>query len=180
MIVGLTGLHGAGKSFLAQIMHDKIGWEVVIKRDVLRMIYEKSDPVDGLTWEEWYRVLYAKIGAYKMMCMVIDEARISERKSIVVIDSIHNTDEWRAVKHLHSEAILVGVFSPREIRQSRNTLKDVELDVKRIIYWHENVLGEFSCLLSEVEWAFSGCNPPQSQLRKCHLLKNYLNKRQLS
>jgi len=179
MIIGLTGLHGVGKSFLAEIMSNKLKWRLVNKRNILASMYQKANPVDELTWEEWYRKLYGKIGAFNVMSLILSKLseKESEGKMPIVLDSVHNTDEWRAIKYAYPESILVGVFSPKRVRFSRNDQGDEELDTKRIIYWHENVLGEFSCLLSEIEWAFSGCNSPGLQLRECHILKDYLEKR---
>ncbi|MFA6119700.1 MAG: hypothetical protein WC688_07290 [Parachlamydiales bacterium] len=177
MIIGIAGLHGAGKSFLANIMSTKLKWRVVNKRDAMKKIYKKQPPVDDLTWEEWYRVLYGKVGAFNMMVMILDELIKEKRCFPIILDSVHNTDEWRAIKYAYPESILVGVFSPKRVRSARNEQGDEELDTKRIIYWHENILGELSCLLSEVEWAFSGCDSANLQLRKCYALRDYLNKR---
>lgn len=176
MIIGLTGLHGAGKSFLANIMSTRLKWRIVNKRNVMKEIYEKQAPVDDLTWEDWYRVLYGKVGAFNVMTMIIEEFVQEKERFPIVLDAVHNTDEWRAIKYVYPESLLVGVFSPKKIRIARNDQGDAELDVKRIIYWHENVLGELSCLLSEVEWAFSGCDCSDLQLRKCHALRDYLKK----
>lgn len=180
MIIGLTGFHGAGKSFLADIMRNKLKWKLINKRDVLRKMYDKHPLVDDLTWEDWYKTLYGKLGAFKVMIMILDELNKENKQGApVVLDAIHNTDEWRAIKYAYPESILVGIFSPKRIRLTRHNQGDGELDKKRLIYWHENVLGEFSCLLSEVEWAFSGCDPYDFQLRKCFILRDYLKERKL-
>ena len=174
MIIGITGFHGAGKSSLAEIMSKKLDWISINKRDVLRELYGKNQPVDNLTWEEWYRVLYGKVGAFKVMCMILDDLKINQNNTPIVFDSIHNMDEWRAIKYICHDAILVGVFSPKGVRASRNSQQDEDLDAKRILYWHENVIGEFSCLLAEIEWAFSGCDTSAVQIKGCYALRDYL------
>jgi len=176
MIIGLTGLHGAGKSFLAGIMNTGLKWRLADKRNILMNMYIKQTPIDDLTWEDWYRILYGKVGAFNVMTMILGEMDKEKEGLPIVLDAVHNTDEWRAIKYVYPESILVGVFSPKRIRFARHDEGDEDLDAKRIIYWHENVLDELSCLLSEVEWAFSGCDPPDFQLLKCLALKDYLEK----
>jgi len=177
IIVGLTGFHGAGKSFLAETMRRKLGWTLVNKRDTLRKLYGKSQPADDLTWEEWYRVLYLKAGAFKVMSMILDDLKVIKSRKPIILDSIHNTDEWRAIKCTCPDALLVGVFSPKRVRSSRNNQQDEVLDAKRILYWHENVVEGLSCLLSEIEWAFSGCDTQAMQANRCYALKDYLKGR---
>lgn len=177
MFVALTGLHGAGKSFLAEVMSVNLGWNMIVKRDVFKLIFEKSKASKELTWEQWYRVMYEKVGAFAIMEMILGEIGLMKSDEIMVIDSVHNVDEWRAIKCANQKSILIGVFTPREIRCSRNNPGDEELDRKRIMYYHENVLGELSCLFSEVEWSFSGCDSRKMQLERCLTLEKYLKNR---
>lgn len=176
MFIGLTGFHGAGKSFLADIMNDKLAWKLINKRDILKEMYGKHYPADNLTWEEWYRALYGKLGAFRVMTMILDEMEKEDDGVPVVLDAVHNTDEWKAIKRICPESILVGVFSPKRVRFFRNNQGDENLDARRLVYWHDSMLGGLSCLLSEIEWAFSGCDSYDLQLRKCYAFRDYLKK----
>lgn len=108
--------------------------------------------------------------------MVLDELEKKDDGVPIVLDAVHNPDEWRVIKRACPESILAGVFFPKRVRFDRNDQGDDNLDIKRNIYWHENMLGELSCLLSEIEWAFSGCDSYDLQLRKCYALRDYLKK----
>lgn len=119
MFIGLTGFHGAGKSFLADIMSHKLKWKLINKRDILKEIYDKYNPADDLIWEEWYWTLYGKLGAFRVMVMVLDELEKKDDGVPIVLDAVHNPDEWRAIKRACPESILVGVFSPKRVRFDR-------------------------------------------------------------
>src|ERR1035437_1700577 len=115
--VGLVGHHGAGKSHLCRIAQRELGWRVIVKREVLRDIcpaYARLTP----GWEDWYRSEYRRKGGCQMMKDIL--AATAPSRNISIIDSIHNEDEWAAVKTTDEAALLVGVFSPEIIRKERN------------------------------------------------------------
>ena len=70
--------------------------------------------------------------------------------------------------------MLVGVFSPQVVRTKRNSPQDAVLDSKRIKYWHDHYEESSVCLLSEVEWVFTGVNSLELQKAECAEFVNYL------
>jgi hypothetical protein len=161
MIIGLTGYHSAGKSDLSQFLAKEFNWQWILKRDLFREWSGVGD--NEQLWTEWYRALYQKIGGYGIMHYVL--RRMSYKKSsrtVLLFDAIHNPDEWRAIKEVDPDSLLLGVFTPKEQRRERSAPEDFSLDIKREKYWHNE--NDSQCLLSQVEWAV--CGLIDSNLRK--------------
>lgn len=167
MIIGLVGLHGAGKSTISAILQDLFGWKWVEKMSFLRNLYDNSG--SNLSWKEWCGEMYRQKGACGVMRFVLEMTWSPEE--MLIVDSVHNKAEWTAIREVDSNAILVGVFAPASVRAKRKG--DIaEADKRRIGYWQEN-----GCLPSCIEWIMNGDGPTESQSNECHLLANYLTTR---
>ena len=153
MIAGLAGYHSSGKSVLAEFLAKEFGWQWIVKRELLKNWSGSGD--DECVWTDWYRSLYDKMGSYEIMHHLLRRVGYTKNdRGVAVLDSIHTPDEWRAVKEVDPNAILAGVFIPKECRLQRSSPQDLVLDIKRERYWHTG--NSQSCLLAEVEWSFSG------------------------
>ncbi|MBI5449270.1 hypothetical protein HY948_03045 [Candidatus Gottesmanbacteria bacterium] len=167
MIIGLAGLHGAGKSTIAALLHDLFGWKIVDKMSFLHSLYENSG--SGLSWEEWRGEKYRKEGAYKIMGLVL--GMVQSPTEILVIDSVHNRAEWLAIRETDPNALLIGVFAPATLRKKRKGLI-TEADKRRTDYWHET-----GCLLACIEWTITGTGSTRLQSSECRALARYLKTR---
>lgn len=173
MIIGLTGLHGAGKSYIGKLLEEVLGWEHFKKREYLQKLYHSSEKRRSPpNWLEWQSKLYLKKGSFKVMQEIL--AKDIPTQQVLVVDAVHNAEEWRAVRAIESRAILIGVFSPSSIRAIRRDPEEELLDKKRIAHWHESNDDDIVCLLSHVEWAFTGTMPRELLVDQCKLLHHCL------
>ena len=58
MLIGITGLHGAGKSYFCNTIPPKFGFKVFSKKQELARIYKAKTGRDD--WANWYRKEYEK------------------------------------------------------------------------------------------------------------------------
>ncbi|MDD5639664.1 MAG: hypothetical protein PHR47_02560 [Candidatus Pacebacteria bacterium] len=168
MIIGLTGLHGCGKSHIANILEKEFNCYLIDKRKSLEKYFSKQFfSVDSQESIEWYRSIYKEYGPATLINLLIEH--IPNDKA-TIIDAIHNPIEWNTIKEKFPSSLLVGVFSPHIIRIARNNPQDILLDIKRINYWH----CDNQCLLSSIEWAFTGLASASFQKKECEVLMHYL------
>ena len=171
----LTGLHGCGKSHLSGILEKEFGWFRANKRRLLEEMFSKNFSAPECQESiDWYRYMYKSYGVPKLMELILEV--IPKDKGPVVLDAIHNPQEWFIVKSTFQKSILAGVFAPQTVRNKRNTPQDTLLDIKRIKYWHDHDENSSACLMSEVEWVFTGVNSLELQRTECAELMNYLKK----
>ena len=170
MIVALVGRHGAGKSHLARLM-GTCGWDVRLKQVYLEQLHRASGDKGNLI--TWYRGHYKDKGPRKVMTELLSTGLTESTPRPVVIDSLHNLEEWRALKERYESAVLVSVVAPRAVRGTRNSEADVELDIARIGYWHEGSPG--SCLMAEVEWTFQGTVPDAAHVSNVYMFSQWLS-----
>lgn len=146
MLIGLTGLHGAGKSYFCDTIPPEFGFKVFTKKKELAKVYKSKTGKDN--WEEWYRNEYRK-NPRKITEFIFSGIKT---ESNVIIDAIHSPIEWQIVKEMFPNAELAEIVTPEKIRLQRTPPLDIEKNKKRIEYWHS----EGKCLLTEVEWSFNG------------------------
>jgi len=172
MIVALTGFHAAGKSYLAQVMAESLGWVHFHKQNQMKVFYEKQrlNHLNLPDWNSWQVKMFQENGHYEVMSWLLGGVRNDQ---ILVVDSLHHPDEWKAVRDFDSRAILVGIFTPNTVRSVRRDEGEDELDAKRQSYWHDE--NHRRCLLSSVEWSFVGSLSREELERQCHALKGYLD-----
>jgi hypothetical protein len=169
--LGLVGHHGAGKSQLCRIAQRELGWRVVVKRDVLKAIC----PADSrLTpgWEEWYRSEFRRQGGFQIMRDIL--AAIPPSTNVSIIDSIHTEGEWAAIKTTDEAALLIGVFSPESVRKARNLGRQNYSDEVRLHSWHESRMSVVPCLLSQLDWAFSGAVGEEAMATALRCLSEFI------
>jgi hypothetical protein len=173
MIIGLTGLHGTGKGHIAKLFAELFGWTCIHKRTWLKEQYNASFANRKTTadWEVWLYQLYNDLGPSGVMDMILSAHKSTT--GVLVFDSIHNPEEWHTITAVNPHAILVGVFAPLSIRMTRRTSDGIQLDSRRIKYWHQGQDNE-SCLLTKVEWAFTGHCPHELQIAECKSFFQYL------
>lgn len=146
MIIGITGLHGAGKTYFCNTIPQNFGFRVFSKKQELEKIYKRKTGRDD--WQEWYRREYKK-NPRKITEFILLGIRKNEN---VLYDAVHSPVEWNIIKDNFPNAELVEIVTPELIRRQRITPLDLEKDKKRIEYWHS----DNNCLLSQVNWAFNG------------------------
>jgi len=157
MMLALSGLHGSGKSHLSALIASGFGWDICVKRDLLKLLHI-SENITG-DWVVWYRTLYAAEGAYEVTRKLMGFVPARDR---IILDSVHNLTEWRAVRSLRPDAILASVIAPKAVRAARNGSEDPGLDIQRILFWHGDKESA-SCLAAESEWCFNGAASAEVQ-----------------
>ena len=174
-IIGLAGLHGTGKSHLASLFVDLFKWDHLHKRTWLRNLYDECFATQNTTtsWDAWVYQLYDHLGPYRVVEMILSSHKSTS--GVVVLDSIHNPEEWNAVTAVNPNAILVGVFAPLSTRITRRSPEAIQLDSRRVNYWHQGPNKEFTCLLTKIEWAFTGHCSRELQIAECESFSQYLH-----
>ncbi|OGY54434.1 MAG: hypothetical protein A3A24_00215 [Candidatus Buchananbacteria bacterium RIFCSPLOWO2_01_FULL_46_12] len=155
MILVLAGLHGAGKSHLSSYIAAEFGWTVCVKRDLLMLLHSHVGVGDD--WVSWYRTLYTSEGPYEVMKRLLNFIPTNDR---LIIDSVHNLAEWKAIKKRYPDAVLAAVIAPKAVRMIRNNPEDEFLDIQRVCFWHGD---DGSCLIAESEWCFNGAASTEVQ-----------------
>lgn len=152
MIIALTGLHCAGKSYFLDNIPEKNGFKVFKKNELI----EEMCAYNGIeNWHKWYQEEFTK-SPYETTKKIIDCLPEGD----VVLDSVHSNLEWEIIKSIREDAILALIVSPdyeRELRWN-SQYKLTDKDNLRIHYWH-NESAESQCLLSQVSIAFNGNLP---------------------
>lgn len=138
LTLALTGLHGCGKSSVRSLLQSEHGFRVLDKRAELLKIHEQENTQQP--YLDWYRTLYAVQGGAVVMEMVW--SRFVQRQGTtaedlrVVVDSIHNVDEWSCLRKLEPAARLVYVVTSAHLRAARTSTTHLRLDHNRIQYSH--------------------------------------------
>lgn len=167
MMLVFAGLHGSGKSHLAQRISRAFGWTICVKRDLLKELHALDG--HGGDWVDWYRSQYASRGPY---AVTRDILGLIPDSGTVILDSVHNLAEWRAVRECYSIATLALVVASKAIRMARNGPEDEGLDSQRVRFWH---VGSQGCLAAESEWCFNGAADEVTQEAE---FKAFLSQRQ--
>ncbi len=177
-LIGLCGLHGCGKSYIAKSIKELLGYEILNKRAYLQLLYQRyeSDSMNK-DWESWYRNFYRERGARNVMHVILDEYFLRNQESrLIVVDAIHNIEEWKFIKDTY-HSILVLVSSPQQVRYQRHPkprCDTAELDHWRVRYGHVNTDVDDFCLFAQAEWAFSGVMPQVLLNQSIHALGQWL------
>lgn len=147
MFIGITGLHGSGKTYFSNNIPTKYGFLVYYKNDIIADIYNHVD-----NWEELYRKEY-RTNPYNLIKNILSRLPLEED---ILLDAVHNNREWNIIKSIIPNAKLILVTTPREIRVSRR-IQNTQKDEKRIQYWHNvNKDNTVDCLLTQISWSFNG------------------------
>lgn len=171
-LLAITGLHAAGKSFMLERVPKKFGYDVYNKKEVIADICEA---VTGKReqWSEWYKKEFNENPA-KMTFRILSQIR-SEN---AILDAVHSHREWKLIKEMYPDALLLSVNTPQIVRDTREEPEDKIKNIQRIKYWH-SVYGDIlGCLLSEVDWSFNGAASLKSQTDSFAELVKFINGRQ--
>lgn len=170
MLIALTGLHSAGKSYFANNIIAKYGFDICSKKDLVRYICkEKTGRED---WTEWYKEEFNK-DAYEMTKLILSYLDLNQD---IVLDAVHSDLEWRIITSLVPNAELIGIITPDFIRKSRREEGDLEKDKKRIRYWHNGG----GCLMTELSWTFNGGASLEINEKLFEEFLSYTKKKQLA
>lgn len=170
MFIALTGLHAAGKSYIANCIMPKYGYTVYSKKDIISFACKELTGKDN--WLEWYRDEFSK-NPYNITGIIISYLNLDDN---IVLDAVHSDLEWRIIKSLIPNAELISVVTPDYIRSQRREKGDLEKDKKRIEYWHNGG----SCLLSESSWSLNGGASLEINERLFEEFLEFIHNRQLS
>ena len=113
MLIGITGLHGAGKSYFCNTISPEFGFKVFSKKQELAKIYKTKTGRDD--WENWYRKEY-ETDPKKITEFILLGINESEN---IILDAIHSPVEWHIIKQHFPNAELVEVITPEPIRLQR-------------------------------------------------------------
>jgi dephospho-CoA kinase len=170
-IIGLCGLPGAGKSYIADQLEKQYGCKVIRKVELCQRAHRESgSPIQD--WRVWLDLQYREQTLESVTSLILDPflkmRDKTPRRTPIVLDSIHNTQEWNMVqKGLHN--LLVCVTAPRHTRVRRSEEKgsNEQRDRHRIEYAHETD-DPASCLFARADWSiFNG----DDYFRRHELLK---------
>ena len=175
MLIGLTGLHRAGKShFRKSGVAEKYGFLVVNKKQVVVDLFtaacgnrtmENLDDEnfnDSIIWKDantWYGQQMKENPIY-ITELIVDSA-IEKYGEDILLDAIHNNLEWDIIKkHLPDSALLLFA-TPKEIRDQRcGTDSITEADnknLRRLSFWTSSKeLPSLPCMAS---WCINGALP---------------------
>lgn len=149
MLIALTGLHGCGKSSVGRILRLNHGFEVMDKRAVLLSMYRSSK--SSVPFVDWYRSMYISEGGATVMSLIwkrFQEWATTTGRSNIVVDSVHNVDEWDYLRGISQASQLVYIVSSKETRTRRVGLEHLALDTNRVEYSHRCISGEIECLFA--------------------------------
>ena len=146
MIIALTGLHGAGKSYFANNIIAKYGFTICSKKDLIRYICKEKTNRDD--FGEWYKEEFDK-DADNITKTILSYLNLNKN---IVLDAVHSDLEWKIITSVVPDAELIGIITPEFIRKTRREEGDVEKDQRRIRYWHNGG----GCLMTELSWTFNG------------------------
>jgi len=171
ILLGITGLHAAGKSYMLQRVPKEFGFTVYNKKEVIADICELVTG-DRENWSDWYKKEFNDNPA-KMTFRIL--SRLQGDK--VILDAVHSHREWQLIKQVNPAALLLNVTTPQQVRDTREEPGDKIKNIQRIKYWHSVYGDTFGCLLSEVDWSFNGAAPLESQKQSFRDLMHFINGR---
>lgn len=171
-ILGITGLHAAGKSYMLERIPKEFGFTVYNKKEVIADICEMITGVRE-QWSDWYKKEFNDNPA-KMTFRIL--SRLQSDK--VILDAVHSHKEWQLIKQVSPSALLLNVTTPQIVRDTREEPEDKIKNIQRIKYWHSVYGDTFGCLLSEVDWSFNGAAPLENQRQNFRELVKFINGRQ--
>lgn len=150
MLIALTGLHGAGKTYFAKNIPKKFGFHVYNKNKLVEYIYKNEYKKED--WQEWYYHEFNK-NIYNITSKILSYLPL---ETDIVLDAVHNNIEWKVINSIIPNSILAVITTPDRIRINRREQNDEMKDISRIQYWHSSGNGDSMCLLSQAEWSFNG------------------------
>ena len=150
MLVALTGLHAAGKSYFTNNIPPELGFEVYDKKDIVKQLCEEEG-IKNNQWC-WYQEEYNK-NPRLTTCKILSKLPLEKN---VILDSVHSYKEWKIIQSVFDDSALIFIVTTEKVREKRWEIGDQQKDKTRMEYWHSEYEGERGCLLSEASWALNG------------------------
>lgn len=169
--IALCGLHGAGKSFLAQKINSLQKWKVIEKRAALKQLHRQHFSDFGTydpDWDSWYKSIYKKTDSATILNRILSSFALNDTDQFIIIDSVHTIDEWSVLQERDPRSKLLLVCAPEAVRHSRMD-EPPEMDDRRAHYWHRDT----SCLMRYVDWAITSTVSEDLFLRQCDAFIQY-------
>ena len=170
MLIALTGLHGAGKSYFANNIPSKYGFTIYNKKDIIRYICKNETNRDD--WGQWYSEEFNK-DAYRITETILSYV---DYENDAILDAVHSDFEWGIISNIVPDASLIGVITPEFIRAQRREDGDVEKDKKRIKYWHNGG----GCLMTDLDWTINGGASLEFNEKAFEEFLQYVRRKQLA
>lgn len=168
MIIVLTGLHGSGKSYFANNICKKYGFEIIYKNDLIKKMCEKKNIN---SWHNWYIENFNK----DFITTTIKILQNLPKDKDVILDSIHSYDEWMVAKKYLKDVYLALIIAPEDIRKTRYEKDDFLKDIKRINYYHNKENNNINCLYTCAIWSFNGIASDEINEKSFLELLNYID-----
>ena len=171
-ILGITGLHAAGKSYMLQRIPQKFGFTVYNKKEIIADLCE-HETGSKENWGEWYKKEFnaePESITFKILNRVQGDK--------VILDAIHSNREWNIIKQIQPGALLLNVTTPQCVRDLREEPGDKIKNIQRIKYWHSVYGDTFGCLLSQVDWSFNGAASLATNTANFAELVKFINARE--
>lgn len=170
MLIALTGLHAAGKSYFANNIPTKFGFKVYNKKEIVRYICEEEN--GGQDSTQWYREQF-KNNPYEITKKIL--SYIDENEDII-LDAVHSDLEWNIISSIRIDAEIVAIITPEFIRNKRREDGDEQKDIQRIGHWHNGG----GCLMTKISWSFNGGAPLEINEKMFEEFINYIKKKELA
>lgn len=171
ILLAITGLHAAGKSYMLQRVPKEFGFNVMNKKEIIADLCKVATG-SADNWGEWYKKEFNSDPAnitFKILNHLEGEK--------VILDAVHSHREWQLIKQVCPGALLMTVTTPQCIRDIREDPGDKIKNIQRIKYWHSVYGDTFGCLMAEVDWSFNGAAPLESQKQSFRDLVRFINSR---
>lgn len=172
IILGITGLHAAGKSYMLQRIPQKFGFTVYNKKEIIADMCEAYTG-NRENWGEWYKKEFNK--EPESMTFKILSRLVGDK---VILDAVHSNREWGIIKQIQPGALLLNVTTPQSVRDLREEPGDKIKNIQRIKYWHSVYGDTFGCLLSQVDWSFNGAASLATNTANFAELVKFINDRE--
>lgn len=130
-IYGVTGMPLSGKTAVADIMEEKLGFAVLDMGDVVRIEMEKRgiEPEKTGTFAEDMRDRHGKEAIAKLSLPYLEEA-VGEKEKVVIT----GMRSWEEKKHFEEELekniYVFGIWASRKTRKKRREERQREEDVR--------------------------------------------------
>ncbi len=156
-ILGVTGMPLSGKTTVAEIMEEKLGYTVLDMGEVVRIEMDKRNIPAEKTGEFVNRMREEHGGDAIAQLSIPYLKEMAEEKDRIVITGMRGWNEkQRFEKELNKKIVMIGVWTSRETRKKRREERQREDDQKgagfeeRDIREIENGVGKLIALSSEL------------------------------
>ena len=134
----IIGNNGSGKSYFANNICKKYGFEIIYKNDLIKEMCKK---MNINSWHEWYIESFNK----DFITTTIKILQNLPKDKDIILDSIHSYDEWIVAKKYLKDVYLALIIAPENISY---TIQQIE----EMIYFEEQYYDSFVEIVDEELW----------------------------